>query len=152
MNLDDPVALEVLRSSMVTRLATLSRNGRPSVNPIYFIFINGQVWIGTAKWTLAARNVKADPRVSLLFNDERHPGDRRILRLRGKAKVTMDAEMQRIYAFRVVRKYILTPAGLLNWLSHPRQLWLRRYYDAQSAQKGQSCVIEVTPEQVELVN
>lgn len=151
MNLDDPVALDILRRSMVARIATLSHNGRPSVNPLYFIYIDGKIWLGTPEWTLAARNVRADSRVSVLFGIEQDPEDRRILRIRGRAIVRLDKDAQRSYNPRAARKYILTPGGIFNWLTHPRQLWLRRYYTAQSAQKGRACVIEVTPEQVELL-
>ncbi len=148
---DDPVVLDILRRSKVARIATLSRNGRPSVNPLYFIYLNGKIWLGTAEWTLAARNVKADPRVRVLFNVEQDPGDRQVLRISGQAEVRTDTEAKRSYNLRVVRKDILTPGGIYNWLTHPRQLWLRRYYTAQSAQKGHTCVIEVAPEQIELL-
>ena len=151
MTADDPVVLDILRRSMVARIATLSRSGRPSVNPLYFIFLNGKIWLGTPEWTLAARNIKADPRVSVLFNVEQDPGDRRVLRISGQARVRTDTEALRSYNPRVVRKYILTPGGIYNWLTPPRQLWLRRYYTAQSAQKGLAGVIEVTPELIELL-
>ena len=132
MQADDPLVLDILRRAMVARIATLSRNGRPSVNPLYFIYRNGEIWLGTPEWTLAARNVKADPRVSLLFNVERDPQDRRVLRVRGQARVTTDQAAMRAYSLPVARKYILTPAGLYNWLTYPRQIWLRRTYTAQS--------------------
>lgn len=57
----------------------------------------------------------------------------------------------RLYNRRVALKYVLTPAGLINWLTHPRQLWLRRYYTAQSSAKGRPAVIEVTPELFEVI-
>jgi len=62
MEVDDPAVLAVIRRCMVARIATLSGSGRPSINPLYFIYQNGHIWLGTADWTLAARNVKADPR------------------------------------------------------------------------------------------
>ena len=58
---------------MVARIATLSLSGRPSVNPLYFVRRSGHIWLGTVDWTLAARNVMADPRVSVLFEVERNP-------------------------------------------------------------------------------
>ncbi|MCL4560019.1 MAG: pyridoxamine 5'-phosphate oxidase family protein [Chloroflexi bacterium] len=70
MILDDPATLDILRRSMVARLATVSRNGRSSVSPIFFIYIDGKIWLGTPEWTLAVRNIKADPRVSILFEVE----------------------------------------------------------------------------------
>lgn len=81
MNIDDPAVLNVLRRSMIARIATLSRTGRPSINPLYFVYLDNHLWLSTAEWTLAARNVKADPRVSVLFEVERDPASHRVLRI-----------------------------------------------------------------------
>jgi Pyridoxamine 5'-phosphate oxidase len=152
MKADDPTVLNVMRRSMVARIATLSHNGRPSINPLYFVYLNGHIWLGTVDWTLAARNVKADPRVSVLFEVEQDPSDQRVLRIRGGASVRTDQKAQRSYTLRVARKYLLTPGGIRNALAHMRQLPLRRTYAAQNVEKGQPCVIEVTPEQAEFLN
>lgn len=151
MNVDDPAVLDVLRRSMVARIATLSRNGRPSTNPLYFVYLNGHIWLGTSEWTLAARNAKADPRVSVLFQVERDASDHRVLRIRGRASVRTDQQAQRSYGFRAVRKYLLTPGGIRNHLAHIRQIPLRLHYAAQSAEKGRPCVIEVTPLEAEFL-
>jgi nitroimidazol reductase NimA-like FMN-containing flavoprotein (pyridoxamine 5'-phosphate oxidase superfamily) len=151
MNADDPAVRDVLRRSMVARIATLSRNGRPSINPLYFVSLNGRIWLGTSEWTMAARNVKADPRVSVLFEVEQDQGDQRVLRIRGRASVRTDQQAQRSYDLRVARKYILTPGGIRNTLAHLRLLPFRRHYRAQAAEKGQSCVIEVTPLEAEFL-
>ncbi len=152
MKADDPAVLAVLRRSMVARIATLSRNGRPSINPLYFVYLNGRIWLGTVDWTLAARNVKADPRVSVLFQVEGDPSDHRVLRIRGRASVRTDQKVQRSYNLRTARKYILTPGGIRNTLAHIRQLPLRLHYVAQNVEKGGPCVIEVIPEQAEFLN
>ncbi len=152
MKADDPAALDVMRRSMVARIATLSRNGRPSINPLYFVYLNGHIWLGTVDWTLAARNVKADPRVSIIFEVEQDPSDQRVLRIRGRASVRTDQKAQRSYNLRAARKYFLTPGGIRNGLSHIRQLPTMHNYHAQAAEKGQPCVIEVTPEQAEFLN
>jgi hypothetical protein len=149
MNVDDSAVLDVLRRSMVARIATLSRNGRPSINPLYFVYLNGRIWLGTVDWTLAARNVKANPWVSVLFEVERDRSSHRVLRIRGRASVRTDPKGQRIYNFRAARKYLLTPGGIRNTLTHIRQLPLRLLYAAQSAEKGQPCVIEVIPLEAE---
>jgi hypothetical protein len=52
----------------------------------------------------------------------------------------------------VARKYLLTPGGIRNYLTHMRQFPAMHRYHAQAAEKGQSCVIEVTPEQAEFLN
>src|SRR5215470_3746836 len=153
MNIDDPAALDILRRCMVARIATLSRNGRPSINPLYFVCVPGRIWLGgTSDWTLAVRNVKADPRVSVLFEVEQDPRARRVLRISGRASVRTDPKVLHALILRVVRKYYLTPGGIRNTLAHFRQLPSMRKYYAQSAQKGQPCVIEVTPEQAEFLN
>ena len=152
MKADNPAVLDVMRRSMVARIATLSRNGRPSINPLYFVYLNGHIWLGTVDWTLAARNVKADPRVSVLFEVEQDPSDQRVLRIRGRASVRTDQKAQRSYNLRAARKYLLTPGGIRNALTHIRQLPPMHNYHAQAAEKGQPCVIEVTPEQAEFLN
>jgi hypothetical protein len=147
MKADDPAVLDIMRRSMVARIATISLNGRPSINPLYFIYLNGHIWLGTVDWTLAARNVKAEPRVSVLFEVEQDPSDQRVLRITGRASVRTDQKVQRSYNLRAARKYLLTPGGIRNSLAHMRQLPLKRTYHAQAAEKGQPCVIGVTPEQ-----
>ena len=145
MNSDDPAMLDVLRRSMVARIATLSRTGRPSITPLYFVAPHGRIWLGTSEWTLAARSVQADPRVSVLFEVEQDPGPRRVLRISGRASVRTDPKAQRSYNLRVARKYVLTPGGIRHYLAPLRQLKLRRHYAAQNVSTGQPCVIDVTP-------
>jgi general stress protein 26 len=152
MKIDDPAVLDVLRRSMVAHIATLSSNGRPSINPLYFIYLNGHIWLGTANWTLAARNVKADPRVSVLFEIERDHADHRVLRISGRASVNADQKVQRLNERLSARKYFLTPGGLRNYLTHFRLLLPMHYYHAQSAAKGRPCIIDLIPEYAEFLN
>jgi general stress protein 26 len=147
MNSNDSTVRSILRRSMVARIATLSRNGRPNVNPLYFIFRGGHIWLGTADWTLAARNVKADPRVSILFEVERDRSPRRMLRISGHARVRTDSEIVRAFILRSVWKYYLTPGGIFNMLAHVRLIPSMHNYHMQAAEKGHACVIEFTPEQ-----
>jgi hypothetical protein len=152
MKVNDPAVLDVIRRCMVARIATLSSNRRPSINPLYFIYLNGHIWLGTSDWTLAARNVKADPRVSVLFNVERDRSDQRVLRISGRACVNTDREVQHTYRLRVARKYVLTPGGLRNYLTNLRLLRPMHDYHAQSAAKGLACVIDVVPEHAEFLD
>ena len=145
MNIDDPAVLDILRRCMVARIATLSRTGRPSITPLYFVCQSGRIWLGTSEWTLAARSALADPRVSILFEVEWDRSAHQILRISGRASVRTDPKAQRSYNLRVARKYVLTPGGIRHYLAHLRQLKLQHTYHAQSAEKGQACVIEVTP-------
>lgn len=113
MNSDDPAVQDILRRCMVARIATLSRSGRASITPLYFVAPGGRIWLGTSDWTRAARNVQADPRVSVLFEVERDPGPRKVVRISGRASVRTDLKGQRSYNRRVARKYV----PLARW--HP---------------------------------
>lgn len=146
MNVDDPAMLDILQRCRVARIATLSCNGRPSINPLYFVSHHDHIWLGTSEWTLAARNVKADPRVSILFEEEREPRGRRVLRISGRAQVRTNREALRPFNLRVALKYLLTPGGIRNRLAHRQQRRFVRDYHAQNAKKGRACVIEVTPQ------
>jgi len=152
MKVDDPAVLDVIRRCMVARIATVSSNGRPSINPLYFVYANGHVWLGTADWTLAARNVKANPRVSVLFNVEQDRSERRVLRLSGHAGVNIDRDVWRINERLTARKYMLTWRGLLHYATHFRLLRPMHFYHAQSAAKGRPCIIDLTPEQAEFLD
>ncbi len=153
MAVEDAARLDGLglaRRWMVARLATVSGSGRPSINPLYYVFAGSRLWLGTSDWTLAARNVAANPSVVVLFEDERSR-DPRVVRARGRATVRTDPEAVRAYSRAVARKYVLTPAGVRDLVAHWRLLPLRRRYYAGSASKGRACVIEVVPEQVDIL-
>ena len=151
MNAEDPAIRNFIRRSMVARIATLSRSGRPSITPLYFVYANGHIWLGTSDWTLAAREAKADPRVSVLLEIERKPADRRILRITGTANVRTDAKTWRPYVLRTALKYVLAPGGIRNQLANLNLVQANRRYHVQSAEKGLGCVIDVTPELVEFL-
>jgi general stress protein 26 len=150
MNPDDPVVADILRRAKVARIATVSRNGRPHVNPLYFLRGNGKIYLGTTDLTLAARNVKANPRVMILFNIETEPNDPRVLRIHGDAIVRTDKELCRWYVLRDVRKYFMSRRGLGNTLAHARLLPVFGRF-VSSGEKGKACVLEVKPEQAELL-
>jgi general stress protein 26 len=149
MNPDDPAVVDILRRAMVARIATVSRNGRPHVNPLYFVYGNGKIYLGTTDRTLAALNVKANPRVTILFNVESEPSDRRVLTIHGGAIVRTDSRLNRWYLLRDVRKYFMSRRGLGNTLAHARLLPLVRRF-VSSGDKGGECVLEVQPAEVSL--
>lgn len=151
MNADDPEVSAFIRRAMVARIATVSRSGRPSVTPLYFNYVDGHLWLGTASWTLAAREAAADPRVSVLLQHELDGQDSRVLRVTGTAVVRTDVGTLRTRNREMAFKYVLSPGGLLNHLRNLRLRPLVRRYRAQSADKGAGCVIDVTPLHVEFL-
>ncbi len=151
LNAADPAILAIIKHAMVVRIATLSRNGRPSITPIYFTVQQGHIWIGTVEWTLAVRAARADPRVSLLFNWERNPGMHQTVCMIGTAVIRTDQPSLGRYNFGVAMKYILTPGGLWSYLTHVHKLQLLHRYHVQDDEKGDACIIDVTPEQIAML-
>lgn len=145
----DAATLERLSSAKVSRLATRSSRGRPSVNPLYFVVRDQRIWLGTPEWTLAARNVLADARVLLLFDSDGSSGDEWIVRVGGRARVLRDAATLRQYNVAVARKYVLSARWFRSAVTHPRQRALRRHYRRQSTARGAPAVIEVVPAHAE---
>ncbi len=152
MNPEGLAIQQIVRRATVARLATLSRSGRPAVTPIYFIQAGGHIWLGTVDWTLAARNVKTNPRVSVLLAIENQDPHRVLVRIRGRAVLRTDTRTQRKYSRRVARKYLLTADGLRDYLGHIPQLRPMHYYHADNAVRGQACVIDVAAEHIELLD
>ncbi|OJF82308.1 hypothetical protein NS14008_28120 [Nocardia seriolae] len=135
---------------MVARTATVSRTGRPHVNPLYFVYGNGEIYLGTSERTLAAMNARANPRVTVLFNVESAPNDRRVLRISGRATVRTDSGLRRWYLRRDVWKYFVNWRGFSNAIMHARLLFLVRHY-LSSGSSDRMCVLEVLPETAELL-
>jgi len=147
MKSSDPVLRSFVDQGMVARIATISGTGRPHVNPIYFVEDSDRLHLGTATYTLAARNVEATPAVQVLLDIEAERDDLRLLRMTGTATVRTDAPTLDRYRKAVARKYVVHPRGLWNMLVHPRQ-WrpMRRHLSG-----GEACVIEFTPTNMEVV-
>lgn len=150
MNPDDPTVVDILRRAMVVRIATVSRKGRPHVNPLYFVYREGKLYLGTSDRTLAALNVKANPQVTILVNVESEPSDRRVLRIHGRATERTDSRLCRWYLRQDVWKYFVSWRGLGNALAHARLLPLVHRY-LSSRPRGKTCVLEVLPQQAELL-
>ena len=134
-------ATTLIERARVARIATVSSGGRPHVNPLWFVVEGDRVVLGTALYTLAARNATANERVQVLFEDESTPSDQRELRIDGIATVRSEPDPLKRYRRGVTRRYMVTPRGLRDLLTHPRQ-WraLQRHVSG-----GEGCVIEVVP-------
>lgn len=152
MQNDNAIVRAIIREGRVARIATLSQQGHPSITPIYFANVRGQLWLGTSDWTLAVRQVRADPRVSVLIAPELRPHDSRIVRVTGQASVRTDVQAQILYVLHVALKYSLNPGQLRNTLAHTHLITLRRRYHQQSRAKGSTCIIAVEPERLELLS
>jgi len=123
----------------------------PHVNPLYFTYANGHIYLGTCDRTLAALNVNANSAVTVLFNIEREPSDRRVLRVYARARLITEPRACRWYVRRVSFKYFVNWGGFRDTLANARLLYLMHRYHS-SGEKGKQCVMEVVPERVEVLN
>lgn len=131
MRPDDPLVGHYLASSLVMRLATASRRGSPSLTPLWFVTVDGRLVASTGAATVAARNLAAEPRVTVLLDGEAAGRSELVLRVRGTAEVNLGMPPFAVLA-RYAAKYYLTRDGLRCELAHARRWGLRRRYHAQS--------------------
>jgi len=139
---EDPGIREYLDTSLVARVATLSKQGVPALTPLWFVADGGHLYATTGQATLAARNARASPEIAILFDGESAGPRQRILRLRGRAVVRCTMPALRVLA-RFALKYYL--GGLASELRHWGQWRLRQRYYAQ----GEVAVIDFVPESAE---
>lgn len=65
----------ILESTTLAHLATVDKQGRPQVNPVWFLWDGEQVLISVKAETVKFRNIKRDPHVAMSFldpEDSRH--------------------------------------------------------------------------------
>lgn len=74
---------DLLESTALAHLATIGPDGRPQVNPVWFIWEAPHILIGVREDTVKYRNLRANPHVALSILDPGNPY--RYLELRGTA-------------------------------------------------------------------
>jgi PPOX class probable F420-dependent enzyme len=121
-------------TSLTDRLATernvwlccLRPDGSPHVTPVWFVFLRDTWWVGVDGGSVKARNVAADPRVSLALEDGDSPvvaeGGARTHRAPFPAEVV--AAFTAKYAWDVTVPY--RPGSERLLLEVPVRRWLSR--------------------------
>jgi hypothetical protein len=54
-------------------LATVRPDGRPHLAPVWFVLVDGHVWVGTGASSVKVRNLGANPRATLALEDTVDP-------------------------------------------------------------------------------
>lgn len=72
---------DILDSTTLGHLATVDRDGRPQVNPVWFISDGAHVLLSVKPETEKYRNMRANPRVAMSFSDLTRPD--RYVEIRG---------------------------------------------------------------------
>ncbi len=72
------------------KLATVMADGGPHVMPVWFIVEDGAIIFNTARDTVKGANLRRDPRVALIVEDETPPFA--FVHIRGRAELSEDPD------------------------------------------------------------
>jgi PPOX class probable F420-dependent enzyme len=86
------------------KLATVRPDGRPHVQPVWFVLDGDDLVFMTGAATVKGRNLRRDPRVSLVVDDEEPPFS--FVRVDGRAALSEDLGPMREWSTRIARRYM----------------------------------------------
>jgi PPOX class probable F420-dependent enzyme len=87
------------------KLATVRRDGRPHVVPVWFVLDEeGRLVFTTGKTSVKGRSLARDPRVCICVDEERPPYS--YVRVDGVAEVSEDPGALREWATRIAERYM----------------------------------------------
>jgi PPOX class probable F420-dependent enzyme len=86
------------------KLATLRRDGRPHVVPVWFVLDGDDLLFTTAQRSVKGRAIRRDPRVAACIDDDRPPFA--FVMIEGRATVIEDSHAVLITATRIARRYM----------------------------------------------
>jgi PPOX class probable F420-dependent enzyme len=64
-----PKAEKFLSGTHFAKLATVMKDGRPQLTPIWYLLEGGKLFVNTAKTRVKYRNIIRDPRICFLVDD-----------------------------------------------------------------------------------
>jgi uncharacterized pyridoxamine 5'-phosphate oxidase family protein len=130
---------DALRRAMIARIATVSASGGPLIMPLYFVVLDGRIYMNNAATSPTVRNIEAHPNVLVLFQVR----DGEVVRVRGTACYLRDAATARRVTRASLPKYVFRPRALWFWLRNLSRMSARSQYTHERTDTG---MIEVTPE------
>lgn len=108
--LSDELVAELLRATLIAKLATLDRDGLIHLVAMWFLHQDGRLFIPTSSTTRKIRNLERNPRSTVMIDDSRGGFDLRGVTLNGRAEI-LHGEAARELNRRVHLKYV-TAKGL----------------------------------------
>lgn len=86
------------------KVATVMEDGRPHVMPVWFVLDGEQIVFTTGASTVKGQNLRRDPRVALLVDDERPPFA--FVHVRGRATIHEDLDELLRFATAIGSRYM----------------------------------------------
>ena len=104
MSVDERIAF-LSHGTRTGKLATVREDGRPHVQPIWFVLDDdGSLVFTTGRATVKGRNLRRDPRASLIVNDEAPPFA--YVRVDGAVEISEDLDEMLVWATRIAYRYM----------------------------------------------
>ncbi len=86
------------------KLATVRRDGSPHVQPVWFVLDGDDLVFTTGATTVKGRNLRRDPRASLVVDDEAPPFA--YVRVDGRVRLSEDPGEMLTWATRIAQRYM----------------------------------------------
>lgn len=122
---------EFIKSQKILRLATVDKNGVPHIVPVWYLYKNGNFYVGTNTSTKKAKNVKKNPKVSFCVDLGVHSPIIGVMGI-GNAKLIL----RKNDVARIAKKVLLRYFKSLNNKS------------AQELLSQTDCIIEIVPKKI----
>ena len=122
---------EFLKSQKLLRLATVDKNGAPYIVPVWYLYKNGNFYVGTNTLTKKAKNVRKNPKVSFCVDLGVHSPIIGVMGI-GNAKLIL----RKNDVSRIAKKILLRYFKSLNNKS------------AQELLSQTDCIIEIVPKKI----
>jgi PPOX class probable F420-dependent enzyme len=89
---------ELVSKPLFSKIATIGKDGTPQITPTWFTFENGKFIVVTPEKSVKIRNLRRDPRVSILVDD-----GYKYVAIKGRAKINTSRNVERDTERQVVR-------------------------------------------------
>lgn len=89
---------ELVSRPLFSKIATIGKDGAPQITPTWFTFEKGKFIVITPEKSVKVRNIRRDPRVSVLVDDEY-----KYVAIKGQAKINTSRNVERDTERQVVR-------------------------------------------------
>ncbi len=122
---------EFLRSQKILRLASVDEKGIPHIVPVWYLYENGNFYVGTNTVTKKAKNVSKNTKVSFCLDLGVHSP---IYGVMGSGKAKLILEKNQVS--RIAKKILLRYFKNLNNKS------------AQELLSNTNCIIEIIPKKI----
>ena len=121
-----------LKSQKILRLATIDRSGSPHIVPVWYMYKNNKIYIGTNTKTRKAKNVKKNPKVAFCVDIGINSPDITGIMSTGRAKLILQEPKVKSIAKKILLRYF---TNLQN-------------KSAQQLLNDTDCIIEITPKKI----